>query len=811
MTPSEALAPRSTTTVETVQQILGALVARYRRDEVLTSVRQIPAREAEFRPIPDWVTSALSEAYRAKGIQELYSHQAATAELVHGGKNVVVVTPTASGKTLCYNLPVLNAVLENPDTRALYLFPTKALAQDQLAELHDLSRRLDDCFGVFTYDGDTPSDARKAIRERGHIVLTNPDMLHTGILPHHTKWMQLFENLRYIVLDELHTYRGVFGSHLANVLRRLRRVAQFYGSNPQFICCSATIANPGELASQLIEREVEVVEENGAPAGEKVFVFYNPPMVNRNLGIRRSYINEATRVAKELLARKLQTIVFANSRLHTEVLLTYLQQANPPKAGQGELVRGYRGGYLPGERREIERGLREGRIRGVVTTNALELGIDIGSLDACVMAGYPGSIASTWQRAGRAGRRSGSSCAVFVASSAPLDQFIVQHPDYFFGSSPEHAHIQPDNLEILVNHLKCAAFELPLSADERFGNVNLAELCERLGEAGFLHKSGGNWHWVQQAYPADTISLRSVTSDNFVIIDTTGEGNGEPEVIGEVDFSSALTTVHPKAIYIHQGQQYHVERLDFDKRKAYVKPVNVDYFTDAIRYNQVRVLEIAEEESIPGPTARAHGDVLVRSQVVGFKKIKFFTNENVGSGKLELPENEMHTTAFWLTLGHRLLAELPFTLSERQSGIFGLLYALGSVATLLLMCDRRDLGTAVGERPPSAASEIDWEDFADPRASEVDRFFEPNLYIYDAYPGGIGFSEPLYRMCNVLLERTRDLIAACPCENGCPSCVGPVGDKSERSKEVALAILERLLPPEALVATSAKKGSVHAS
>ena len=426
----------------------------------------------------------------------------------------------------------------------LYLFPTKALAQDQLAELHDLGTRLDDRFGVFTYDGDTPSDARKAIRERGHIVLTNPDMLHAGILPHHTKWMRLFENLRYIIIDELHTYRGVFGSHLANVLRRLQRIARFYGSNPQFICCTATIANPGELASQLIEQEIEVVEENGAPSGEKLFVFYNPPMIDRNLGIRRSYVKEATRLTNELLARKLQTIVFANSRLQTEVILTYLQQRNQPKPGQAEPVRGYRGGYLPRERREIEHGLREGRIRGVVTTSALELGIDIGSLDACVMAGYAGSIASTWQRAGRAGRRSGTSCAVFVASSAPLDQFIVQHPDYFFGSSPEHGHIQPDNLEILVNHLKCAAFELPLSPDEKFGGVDLPDLCERLAEAGFLHQSGNNWHWVQESYPADTISLRSVTSDNFIIIDITGGDAGKPEVIGEVDFTSALTTVH---------------------------------------------------------------------------------------------------------------------------------------------------------------------------------------------------------------------------------------------------------------------------
>jgi DEAD/DEAH box helicase domain-containing protein len=794
MSAFHSLAPRTPASLETVHNILGSLVARYRQEEVLTAVRQIPARDAQFRPIPAWVTSALAEAYRVKGIRELYSHQALTAELVRDGKNVVVVTPTASGKTLCFNLSVLNAVQENPDTRALYLFPTKALAQDQLAELQDLAKRLDGSFGVFTYDGDTPSDARKAIRERGHIVLTNPDMLHTGILPHHTKWMRLFENLRYIVLDELHTYRGVFGSHVANVLRRLKRVAKFYGSDPQFICCSATIGNPGELAVQLVEEDVEVVEENGAPAGEKLVVFYNPPMVNRKLGIRRSYINETTRVANEILARKLQTIVFANSRLHTEVLLTYLQQANPPKPGQAEPIRGYRGGYLPGERREIERGLRDGRILGVVATNALELGIDVGSLDACVMAGYPGSIASTWQRAGRAGRRTGSSCAVFVASSAPLDQFIVQHPDYFFGRSPEHAHIHPDNLEILVNHLKCAAFELPISPDERFGNVDLPELCEQLGEAGFLHQSGGDWHWIDEAYPADTVSLRSVTSDNFVIIDTTGEENGKPEVIGEVDFSSALTTVHPKAIYIHQGQQYHVGQLDFDKRKAYVKPVNVDYFTDAIRYTQVRVLEVAEEQGIAGPAARAHGDVLVRSQVVGFKKIKFFTNENVGSGKLELPENEMHTTSFWITVGHSLIAELPFSLSERQSGIFGLLYALGTMATLLVMCDRRDLGTAVGERPPSAAREIRWEDFAtaSSNVSEAKEFFEPNLYIYDAYPGGIGFSEPLYRSCSTLLARTRELISACSCENGCPSCVGPTADRSERTKDVALGILERL-------------------
>ncbi|MGH9776203.1 MAG: DEAD/DEAH box helicase [Candidatus Acidiferrales bacterium] len=793
------LAVRARSTIETVKEALGELASRDHSGEIITAVRHIAAREAQYAPMPGWVRPELVAAYRAKGVAELYTHQAIAAEKVREGKNVVVVTPTASGKTLCYNLPVLNAVLENSDARALYLFPTKALAQDQLAELDDLSRRLNDSFGVFTYDGDTPGDVRRAIRERGHIVLSNPDMLHTGILPHHTRWTRLFENLRYIVLDELHTYRGVFGSHLANVLRRLHRIARFYGSNPQFICCSATIANPGELAARLIASEVEVVEENGAPAAEKYFVFYNPPVVNRNLGIRRSYLNESTRVSRELLSRKLQTIVFANSRLHTEVMLTYLKQAFPTPPGQRETIRGYRGGYLPNERREIERGLRDGNIRGVVATNALELGIDIGSLDAAVMAGYPGSIASTWQRSGRAGRRSGTSCAVLVASSAPLDQFIVQHPDYFFGRSPEHAFVQPDNLEILINHLKCAAFELPLEPSEKFGEIDLREICERLVKAGFLHWSGGHWHWTEEAYPADTVSLRSVTSDNFVIVDITGGESGQPAVIGEVDFSSALTTVHPKAIYLHQGQQYHVERLDFDERKAYVKRVDVDYFTDAIRYTQVRVLEIAEEEPIAGPAARAHGDVLVRSQVVGFKKIKFFTNENIGAGKLELPENEMHTTAFWITLRRALVTSLPFTISERQSGMFGLLYALESMATLLLMCDRRDLGTAIGERPPSPGVNADWE-IADDipsgnstgDATEPREFFEPNLYLYDAYPGGIGFSEPLFLAHEILLTRTRELISSCPCQSGCPSCVGPAGDRSEHTKEVALEILARI-------------------
>jgi DEAD/DEAH box helicase domain-containing protein len=817
---SPATEPRRSTAITRVHEVLDTFAQRDSHGEILTAIRHFPAREPQWAGFPAWVPTDLVAAYAAKGIRRPYIHQAAAAEAAHAGKNIVIVTPTASGKTLCYNLPILSAILENSDTRALYLFPTKALAQDQLAELHDLNQSLDNRVGVFTYDGDTPSDARKSIREKAHIALTNPDMLHTGILPHHTRWTRLFENLRYIVIDELHTYRGVFGSHLCNVLRRLRRIARFYGREPQFICCSATIANPRELASRLLEAKVELLDSNGAPAAEKTFAFYNPPVVNRALGIRRSYINESSRVAQEFLKHDLQTVVFANSRLHTELLLTYLQQANPQVPGKPETIRGYRGGYLPNERREIECGLRDAKIRGVVSTSALELGIDVGSLDAVVMAGYPGTIAATWQRAGRAGRRSGSSCAVLVASSAPLDQFIVRHPDYFFGRTPEHAFIQPDNLEILINHLKCAAFELPMAPGEPFGDVDVPDLCARLADAGYLHRAGDHYHWMHEAYPADTVSLRSVTSDNFVIVDVTGQ----PEVIGEVDFPSAVTTVHEKAIYLHGGEQYHVEHLDFKERKAYVKQVECDYYTEAIRYTHVGVLEVVDsaiagvqpclERSLRNAalhhgtidlspdrmSARtthrhSHGDVLVRSQVVGFKKIKFFTNENVGAGELQLPENEMHTTSYWITLERPLLESLPFSISERQSGIFGLLHALESMATLLLMCDRRDLGTAIGERPPAPGTDSD--EFSSARLQDVvvtnaKEFFEPNLYLYDAYPGGIGFSEPLFRAHELLLQQTRELIAACGCEQGCPSCVGPAGDLAPRAKEAALAILDRL-------------------
>ena len=736
------------------------------------AVRRVPAREAEYIDLPAGVPEPLKAALATRGIKQLYSHQAQALEAVSAGKNVVVVTPTASGKTLCYNLPVLQELIKNPGARVMYLFPTKALAEDQLQELQSLLDVMGPDIRAFTYDGDTPQDARKAIRERANVVLTNPDMLHSGILPHHTKWAKAFENLRYFVIDELHYYRGVYGSHLANLIRRLKRVCEFYGAKPQFICSSATIANPRELAEALTESPFELVDRSGAPTGDKYVVFYNPPVVNRQLGIRRSYLHEARRIAGEFLERGHQTLVFANNRLATELLIKYMKAACEETTIPADSVRGYRGGYLPRERREIERKMRSGEIRAVVATNALELGIDIGSLDAVVMAGYPGTVASTWQRAGRAGRRQSASVAVMVASSAPLDQYIVEHPEYFFDRSPESAYINPDNLEILLSHLKCALFELPVRDGEKFGPHETAELCAFIEELGLAHQSAGAWHWTSDTYPADTVSLRAVTSDNFVVIDITAEHR----VIAEVSFPMALTTLHEKAIYLHEARQFQVERFDYDGRKAYVRHVDCDYFTDAIEYTQVKELETFE--SAPVATAlAAHGEVRVNRQVVGFKKVKFWTQENVGSGHLSIPEQEMHTTSFWLHFPESFLARFPdLTPTDKQNGLNGLGNALRTVGSLRLMCDPRDLGVALTEDIGQGL-----------------KSFEPNLYLYDAYPGGIGQSQPLFRMTRALIEGASALIESCPCESGCPSCVGPAGEIGERGKEAAGRIAAQLL------------------
>ena len=769
-------------------------------EPVLTALRHYPARPAQHADFPPGLHQQLQGVLRGRGYEGLYTHQRAAYDVAAAGKSTVVVTPTASGKTLCYNLPVLDRILKEPDTRALYLFPTKALSQDQLAELYSVIEALGADIGTFTYDGDTPQDARKAIRSRAHVVVTNPDMLHKGILPHHTKWVKLFENLRYVIVDELHSYRGVYGSHVSNIFRRLHRLCRFYGSNPQFLCSSATIGNPKELAEGLTGREMTLIDESGAPRGEKYFAIYNPPVVNRQLGIRKSALGSARDIALSFLGKGLQTIVFAPSRLATEVLVTYLKEALETKPGSEGVIRGYRGGYLPLKRREIERGLREGSVLGVVSTNALELGIDIGSLDVAVLLGYPGSVASSWQQAGRAGRRQGTSVAVLVANSTPLNQFIAKNPDYFFDAPAEQARINPDNLQILVNHIKCAAFELPFEADERFGREELSEILGFLEEEKLLHRSGGRWHWTSESYPADAISLRSVSSDNFVVQDITRE----PRIVAEVDFDSAPSMVHEKAIYILEGRTYYVEMYDHKERRVHVREAEVDYYTDAIKYTKVRILDRFREEKA-GNALRNHGEVHVVSQVVGFKKIKFHTNENVGAGDLAMPENEMHTTSYWLTVPRETMAALPYSGEERRDGVVALSYTLGQMAALFLLCDRHDLGVAVGDNGQGEARierGLVRLGLAG-RNEPVPDDYEPNVFLYDNYPGGIGLSEPLYRLHDRLLAESRALIGACPCREGCPSCVGPAGEIGSRGKEVALVVLDTILGAAVPVVRSA--------
>lgn len=745
--------------------------AQYRQGIVwIQHIPEIPARFVDF---PDHLNPDIRSMLERHGIRKLYTHQVAAYQAVRERRHVIIVTPTASGKTLCYTLPVLQGLYEDSSARALYLFPTKALAQDQKAILRAYVEDLAPDMDIQTYDGDTPEDARKAIREKSRVILSNPDMLHTGILPHHVKWSRLFENLKYVVVDELHAYRGVFGSHVAHVIRRLRRICQFYGSHPVFIAASATVANPEEHAQRLLGVEVQVLSETGAPQGERYFVLYNPPIVDASLGIRRSFIQEAYRIASFLIENGLQTIVFAPSRLYTEIILRYLKERWGNRLDQKDVIRGYRGGYLPGKRREIEQALRAGKVRGVVSTNALELGVDIGALDASVITTYPGTMASLWQQAGRAGRRDRPAIHVFVASSRPLDQYLVQHPDYFFGRVPESARIDPDNLFIYLDHLKCSAFELPFRSGETWGGTEVEEWLDMLVEDGFLHHVQGQYHWISDAYPADAISLRTVTSDNFVVVDR----QQKPRVIAEVDFSSALTTIHPKAVYMCEGQAYYVEELDFEGRKAYVRPAEADYFTDAIRYTRVAVLDRFEEDEKPGWTT-GYGEVKVQEQVVGFKKIKLITHENVGSGELSLPEYRMHTQAYWLAFERGYYESWAEDNVVRNTVLHGLAYILHQLAPLILMVDARDLATAVTEYEKEEDTPVG---------------FAPRLYLYEVYPGGVGLAQGLFQRRGDLHSLALDSVTGCACTSGCPSCIGPQERYGREAKGIVLGVLTRLV------------------
>jgi DEAD/DEAH box helicase domain-containing protein len=737
----------------------------------------VPARPARHAAFPEALDPRLVTALRGRGIQQLYSHQREAWDHLQAGRDVVVVTPTASGKTLCYNLPVLHAALAGP-AKALYLFPTKALAQDQVAELLDLNRAGELGVRACTFDGDTPGDARRAVRTHADIVVTNPDMLHTGILPHHTKWAQFFESLRFVVIDELHAYRGVFGAHAANLLRRLARIAKFYGVRPTFVLCSATIANPRELAEALLGRPVAAVTESGAPSGRKHLLVWNPPVVNAELGLRASARSQSTLLARRAVQRGLKTIVFANTRLEVEVLTKYLKDVFDRDPRQPPRVAAYRGGYLPTERRAQEAKLRAGHVDCVVSTSALELGVDIGALDACILNAYPGSIAAALQRFGRAGRRHRAALGVLVCSSDLLDQYLARNPEFFLGASPEHARVDADQLLILMDHIRCAAFELPFEAGERFGTEAADEALAYLAEHGVVHREGPRWHWIADSYPAQSVSLRAVAEGNFTVIDITA---GARNVMAEVDYASAALTLYEGAIYMVQSAPWQVERLDWPGRKAYVRRTHADYYTDAIDYTRLKVLDRFEVDAREC-AACAHGEVYVVRRVAGYKKIRYYTHENVGYGNVNLPDQEMHTTAVWWEAAPEALAARFASRFEALDGFLGAAYALHHIAALVSLAELRDIGRAVGdgEGEWSAARGADGHAHArtlDGSAAAIapaDRPFRPTIFLYDNYPGGIGIAAPLHGLRDEVVGRAAELVARCPCEQGCPACVGPV-------------------------------------
>ncbi len=841
----------------------GKLLSRWRADpsvaDNITAWEQLPSKPAQWAALPEELHPALLQAMHRQGIQQLYSHQLHAWQTIRSGDHLAVVTGTASGKTLCYNLPVLDHLLADSASRALYLFPTKALAQDQLANLHALDLPA---VSAAIYDGDTPAHARPAIRRNVRLVLSNPDMLHTGILPHHTIWAEFFRSLRYVVVDEMHVYRGVFGSHVANVLRRLRRIVRFYGADPRFILASATIANPQQLAEKLLEAPVTVIDQDGASRGARSFLIYNPPVVNPELGLRRSAVQESVRLADDLLAYGLQTVIFGRSRRGVELVLTYLRQQASAERGWGggpageKEIRGYRSGYLPQERRQIEHGLRSGQVRAVVATNALELGIDIGAMGASLLVGYPGSIAATWQQAGRAGRRDDLSLAVLVATADPLDQFLAHHPEFIFQRTPEQGLVNPDNLLILLNHLRCAAFELPFQTGEPFGSLpaeQTAEFLDFLQAEGVLHQSNGRYFWMSEGYPAQQVSLRSASPQN-VVLQISGDGNQTS--IGEVDYTSAHWMVHPGAVYLHEAQSYLVVELDLENKIAYLKRQNGDYYTEPRRESSVELLELLDQDSAAG-CMKYYGEIRVTNQVIGYRMVKWYTHEQLGIEPLDLPPTSLDTTGYWLALQEETIEKLRqsglwrsdpniygpgwqkrraevrlrdgyhcqvcgageaerehdvhhitplrtfqdpnglvnFERANRmenlvtlcpnchhraetavrvRSGLAGLAFVLGHLAPLFLMCDSRDLGV-----------------HADPQSTLCEGL--PAVVIYDQVPAGIGLSQHLFSIHDMLLRRAQELVMTCECLDGCPSCVGPGGELGMGGKQETLAILSELV------------------
>ncbi|WP_036141621.1 DEAD/DEAH box helicase [Luteibacter sp. 9135] len=753
-------------------------------------------REGSLVPLPPDLPEGVARALASRGIEQLYSHQQEVWDAARAGRHVLVATPTASGKTLCYTLPVVSSVLE-AGAKALYLFPTKALAQDQVAELLELNRAGNLGVKAFTFDGDTPGDARQAIRLHGDVVVSNPDMLHQAILPHHTKWAQFFENLRYVVIDEIHTYRGVFGSHLANVLRRLKRICAFYGVTPHFVLCSATIGNATEHAQALIEDDVVTIAASGAPSGDKHVLLWNPPVVNPDLGLRASARSQTNLIARVAIKAGMKTLVFAQSRLMVEVLTKYLKDVFDHDTRKPARIRAYRGGYLPTERREVERAMRAGDVDGIVSTSALELGVDIGSLDAVVLNGYPGSIAATWQRFGRAGRRQQPSLGVLVATSAPLDQYLMRHPSFLTEATPEHARIQPDQPLILLDHIRCAAFELPFLTGDTFGPDDAEPFLQVLAESEVLHHEGDRWEWIADSYPANVVSLRSVADGNFVVVDRT---EGRQTILAEVDYSAAALTLYEGAIHMIQSVPYQVEKLDWEGRKAYCTRTRVDYYTDAIDYTKLKELECFDGTNAGQGSAR-HGEVHVVRRVSGYKKIRYYTHENIGYGPVNLPDQELHSTAVWWQLPQTVLDEAFRSRQHALDGFLGAAYALHTSAIVAVMAEPRDLQKAVGSGDGGWSAQVDAGGRGQIHAPDggialpdaLERFL-PTVYLYDNFPGGVGLSEPLFRRAPELLRHALATIEGCECKAGCPACVGPVLAADEaRGEHTPRALAGRVL------------------
>jgi len=771
--------------------VLGDLLKRKYAARI-TGERIEAAKAGQYVDIPDDVDPRIRASLLARGIQRLYSHQALALANARAGFDQVLMTPTASGKSLSYNLPVLESVL-GQRKRALYLFPTKALAQDQVAELMEINTAGELGVKVYTFDGDTPSDARRAVRTRGDIVVSNPDMLHQAILPHHSKWAQFFESLAYVVIDEVHVYRGVFGSHVANVWRRLERIFRFYGVRPQLICSSATIGNPQQHVEALTGRKLRAITVSGAPQGERRVLLWNPPVINADLGIRASARSQSTRIARHAIKRGLKSIVFAQSRLLVEVITKYLKDVFDGDPRKPERVGAYRGGYLPLERRRVEKALRAGTLDAVVSTSALELGVDIGALDVAIINGYPGSIASLRQRLGRAGRRQRTSLGVMVAGSDALDQFLVRSPELIFDAPIECARIAPDQLLILFDHVRCAAFELPFSEGETFGLHDTSELLQVLAERQVVHFDQGQWHWIEDSYPAGSVSLRSIADGNFVVVDAT---DGGKKIIAEVDFASAALTLYEGAIYLIQAEPWQVERLDWPGRKAYLKRTEVDYYTDAIDYTKLKELSrFASFEQGHGHCG--HGEVHVVRRVTGYKKIRYYTHENIGYGPISLPDQELHTTAIWWRLPPKLLeSEFPSRHAALE-GFLGAAHALHAIASLRAMAESRDLARAVGSADGEwfvpVAREQKREAVGETLSTLVGKVFSPTVFLYDNYPGGVGLSEPLFAERALIVADAYRLVDECACKWGCPACVGPILQADEAALNSSKAHAVRVL------------------